>query len=180
MLHAKEALLAVTIDEVPGSFLKFCEALGEANVTEFNYRYSDSKAAQVFVGVELKEGQKSRNELVGRLQEEKYSVVDLTDNEMAKLHIRYMVGGHGHGIQERLFRVQFPERPGALLKFLKAMESKWSITLFHYRNHAAAYGRVLMGIQAEKDDKELSKRLAEVGYFFEEESDNPAYKTFLS
>lgn len=177
---AKEALLAVTIEESPGSFLKFCKALGEANVTEFNYRYRDSKAAQIFVGVELKEGQQSRDKLVSSLQKEKYTVVDLTDNEMAKLHIRYMVGGHGHGIKERLFRVQFPERPGALLKFLKAMESKWSITLFHYRNHAAAYGRVLMGIQADEDDKELSKRLSEVGYFFEEESDNPAYKTFLS
>ena len=176
----KEALLAVTIEETPGSFLKFCKALGEANVTEFNYRYSDSTAAKIFVGVELKEGQKTRDELVSRLEKLKYSVIDLTENEMAKLHIRYMVGGHGHGIQERLFRVQFPERPGALLKFLKAMESKWSITLFHYRNHAAAYGRVLMGIQADKNDQELACRLEEIGYFFEEESDNPAYKTFLS
>jgi threonine dehydratase len=176
----KEALVAVTIPEVSGSFLKFCQALGELNVTEFNYRYNGAAVAQVFVGVELKEGRLEREQLVERLKVYDYAVDDLTENEMAKLHVRYMVGGHGHGIQERVFRVQFPERPGALLKFLEALQSKWNITLFHYRNHSAAYGRVLLGVQAEGSDNELSAKLDEIGYSFQEESDNSAYKTFLS
>ena len=176
----KEALVAVTIPEETGSFLKFCKTLGGFNVTEFNYRYGNRKDAQIFVGVELKEGEKSRNKLLEKLKKNSYEVVDLTDNEMAKLHIRYMVGGHGMGIEERLFRFQFPEKPGALLKFLSAIGSNWNITLFHYRNHAAAYGRVLMGIQAGKADKKLKTLLDEVGYYYEEESENPAYKMFLS
>ena len=176
----KEALVAVTIPEETGSFLKFCKTLGGFNVTEFNYRYASREEAQIFVGVELKEGNESRNALLGKLQKNGYKVEDLTDNEMAKLHIRYMVGGHGMGIEERLFRFQFPEKPGALLKFLTAIGTKWNITLFHYRNHAAAYGRVLMGIQAAVEDKDLLSQLDEVGYYYEEESDNPAYKMFLS
>lgn len=176
----KEALVAVTIPEETGSFLKFCKTLGGFNVTEFNYRYANRKEAQIFVGVELKEGNESRKALLGKLQKNGYKVEDLTDNEMAKLHIRYMVGGHGMGIEERLFRFQFPEKPGALLKFLTAIGTKWNITLFHYRNHAAAYGRVLMGIQAAVEDKDLLGQLNEIGYYYEEESDNPAYKMFLS
>ena len=176
----REALIAVTIAEKTGSFLNFCRVMGDYNVTEFNYRYNSTDKAQIFVGVELKEGSRSRDLLLEKLQKNDYPVVDLTDNEMAKLHIRYMVGGHGQGVEERLFRFQFPEKPGALLKFLEAMGSHWNITLFHYRNHAAAYGRILMGIQAGRDDAELEKRLTEIGYLFSEESDNPAYKMFLS
>ena len=176
----KEALVAVTIPEKTGSFLKFCKTLGGFNVTEFNYRYANREEAQIFVGVELKEGGQSRKALLSKLAKNEYVVADLTDNEMAKLHIRYMVGGHGMGIEERLFRFQFPEKPGALLKFLTAIGTNWNITLFHYRNHAAAYGRVLMGIQASKEDKELQAQLDAVGYYYHEESENPAYKMFLS
>ena len=176
----KEALVAVTIPEKTGSFLTFCKSLGSFNVTEFNYRYAGRDEAQIFVGVELKEGEKSRVSLLKNLSKNNYEVVDLTDNEMAKLHIRYMVGGHGMGVKERLFRFQFPEKPGALLKFLTAIGAKWNITLFHYRNHAAAYGRVLMGIEADLNDKDLKKQLDAVGYYYSEESDNPAYKMFLS
>ena len=176
----KEALVAVTIPEKTGSFLTFCKTLGAFNVTEFNYRYAGRKDAQIFVGVELREGEKSRASLLKNLSKDCYEVADLTDNEMAKLHIRYMVGGHGMGVEERLFRFQFPEKPGALLKFLTAIGSKWNITLFHYRNHAAAYGRVLMGIEAGKNDKDLKKQLDSVGYYYSEESNNPAYKMFLS
>ncbi len=176
----KEALLAVNIAEEPGSFLKFCEAMGNYNITEFNYRFGDREQAQIFVGVGLKEGRKSREELLSRLNESGYGVEDLTDNEMAKLHIRYMVGGHGMKIQERIFRFQFPEKPGALQTFLSSIGNRWNITLFHYRNHAAAYGRILMGIQATADDRALNQKLKEIGYYFKEESDNPAYKLFLS
>jgi threonine dehydratase len=176
----KEALLAVGIAEKPGSFLKFCGAMGNYNITEFNYRFADREQAHIFVGVGLKEGRKSREELISGLNKHGYDVEDLTDNEMAKIHIRYMVGGHGMKIEERLFRFQFPERPGALPAFLSAIGSRWSITLFHYRNHAAAYGRVLMGIQATADDEALNQKLEEIGYYFKEESDNPAYQLFLS
>lgn len=176
----KEALVAVTIPEKAGSFLTFCKSLGGFNVTEFNYRFSSKADARIFVGVELKNGEKSRSLLLKNLSKDSYEVVDLTDNEMAKLHIRYMVGGHGMGVTERLFRFQFPEKPGALLKFLTAIGSRWNITLFHYRNHAAAYGRVLMGIEAGKHDLDLKKQLDSVGYYYSEESDNPAYKMFLS
>ena len=177
---AKEALLAVEIPEKKGSFLQFCKDMGDYNITEFNYRYADDSKAHVFVGVGLKEGSNSRTSLIESLKSKDYKLEDLTENEMAKIHVRYMVGGHGMKIQERLFRFQFPEKPGALLKFLNAIGTKWSVTLFHYRNHASAYGRVLMGIQAKANDKELDKRLAEVGYNFKEESSNPAYKMFLS
>ena len=118
--------------------------------------------------------------MISRLDENGYGVEDLTDNEMAKIHIRYMVGGHGMKIEERLFRFQFPEKPGALLDFLSSIGSGWDITLFHYRNHAAAYGRILMGIRAPADDEALKQKLNEIGYYFKEESDNPAYKLFLS
>jgi threonine dehydratase len=176
----KEALVAVTIPEEAGSFLQFCKDMGGYNVTEFNYRYGDKNSARIFVGVELKEGSKSRAELLKRLTSKGYEVIDLTENEMAKLHVRYMVGGHGMNVSERIFRFQFPEKPGALLKFLEAIGAQWSVTLFHYRNHAAAFGRVLMGIQAGADDKALSQKLEEIGYHFLEESENPAYRLFLT
>jgi len=176
----REALLAVEIPEEPGSFLRFCRALGRRNITEFNYRYADRVNAHVFAGVELSEGEREREELVNHLQQKGYRVVDLTDNETAKLHIRYMVGGHSPSLQdESLYRFQFPERPGALLSFLSELGRRWNISLFHYRNHGAAYGRVLMGIQISiKEKQEFRRFLSELGYSFEEETDNIAYRLF--
>ncbi|MCM8537854.1 MAG: threonine ammonia-lyase, biosynthetic [Lentisphaeraceae bacterium] len=176
----KEALFAVSIEEKAGSFLSFCECMGDANITEFNYRFKKSVQAQVFVGVELRSGLEDRERLIQSFRDYGYTSFDLTDNEMAKLHVRYMVGGHAEDNHERLFRVQFPEKPGALLKFLKALGNRWSITLFHYRNHAAAYGRVLFGVHASADDCDLTDKLSEIGYVFFEETENPAYKIFLS
>ena len=176
----REALLAVEIPEQPGSFLHFCKAIGKRSITEFNYRYSDSRRAHVFAGVELREGESEREELVDHLLQKGYAVVDMTDNETAKLHIRYMVGGPAPTLQnESLFRFQFPERPGALAAFLSEMGKRWNISLFHYRNHGAAYGRVLMGIQIDAAGKQAFQRLIdELGYIWEEESDNPAYRLF--
>lgn len=177
----REALLAVTIPEHPGSFRQFCETLGHRSITEFNYRYADETAAHVFVGLEMVPGAHDRMQIVERLRSHGYDVLDLSDNETAKLHIRYMVGGHaGRLPNERLLRFEFPERPGALLRFLDHMGREWNITLFHYRNHGADYGRVLCGIQvpAEEDDR-FSAFLAEIGYAFREEYDNPAYGLFL-
>ncbi len=177
----REALLAVTIPEQPGSFLRFCRALGKRGITEFNYRYADALEAQVFAGVQLSGGEQERLQLIEALRGEGYPVVDMTDNEMAKTHIRFMVGGHAHGIEDEvLYRFEFPERPGALLKFLSSMGRKWNISLFHYRNHGAAYGRVLVGIQVpKKDRKRFQSFLDELGYIWFEELDNPAYTLFL-
>lgn len=176
----REALLAVEIPEEPGSFLHFCRALGRRSVTEFNYRYADREQAHVFVGVELSGGENERRELIDSLRQRGYAVVDLTDNETAKLHIRYMVGGHAPGVSnESLFRFQFPERPAALSSFLSEMGTRWNISLFHYRNHGAAYGRVLMGIQIDPHEKrEFRRFLKGLGYPCEEETDNPAYRLF--
>ena len=177
----REALLAVTIPERPGSFLKFCRTLGKRGITEFNYRYADAGDAHIFAGVQLSGGDEEREELIDRLQAEGYPVVDMTDNEMAKTHIRFMVGGRARGVEnERLYRFEFPERPGALLNFLSSMGKGWNISLFHYRNHGAAYGRVLVGIQVPGEDKKrFSKFLDELGYINFEELDNPAYSLFL-
>jgi len=176
----KEALLAAEIPEEPGSFLKFCRALGRRSITEFNYRYADAVNAHVFAGVELSEGEREREELVSHLQQKGYPVVDLTDNETAKLHIRYMVGGHSPSLHdESLYRFQFPERPGALLSFLSELGKRWNISLFHYRNHGAAYGRVLMGIQIDaKEKREFRRFLSDFGFAYEEETDNIAYRLF--
>ena len=176
----REALLAVEIPEQPGSFLKFCKALGRRNITEFNYRYADSVQAQVFSGVELTEGAKEKEELLGKLEDSGFNVVDLSDNETAKLHIRYMVGGHAPQVKnERLFRFEFPERPGALLDFLQGLSRGWNISLFHYRNHGAAFGRVLVGLQLNNQEvKEFRAFLKQLGYRYYEESDNVAYRLF--
>lgn len=176
----REALFAVQIPERPGSFLKFCRLIGKRSITEFNYRYADSCKAQIFVGVELRNGDQEREEMIGRFQEKGYAIVDMTDNEMAKLHIRYMVGGHAHGVEhETLVRFQFPERPGALLYFLTSLGKQWNISLFHYRNHGAAYGRVLMGVQVPPGEKgAFRERLKALDYPFWDESDNPAYRLF--
>lgn len=178
----REALFAVTIPEEIGSFKKFCELIGMRGMTEFNYRYADAKIAHIFVGVQLRNGLDEKNELLKSLRDHHYVVEDMTDNEMAKLHVRYMVGGHGNGVEnERLFRFEFPERPGALLRFLNYMGERWNISLFHYRNHGAAYGRVLAGIQVPKEDNdELQTFLQNLGYSWWEETNNPAYRMFLS
>jgi len=177
----KEALIAVEIPEKPGSFLAFCKALGRRGITEFNYRYDDANAAQIFCGVELREGESEQLALLDDLKNKGYKVVDLSDNETAKLHIRYMVGGHAPQAEnECIFRFMFPERPGALLDFLKGLSRGWNISLFHYRNHGAAYGRVMLGIQLQPAEKSVFKKfLTENGYAFTEETDNPAYKLFV-
>lgn len=176
----REALLAVEIPERPGSFLGFCRTLGKRQITEFNYRYTHECRAQVFVGVELGGGDAERQELVARLEHKGFVVVDMTENETAKLHIRFMVGGHAQGVaDELLIRFEFPERPGALLNFLSSLGRRWNISLFHYRNHGAAYGRVLMGVQvAEGERAEFLRLLEGLGYRYWEETDNPAYRIF--
>ena len=178
----REALLAVTIPEQPGSFLGFCEIVAKRGITEFNYRYSDSTEAHVFAGLQLSDGITERDEVIKTLNDKGYAVVDMTDNEMAKIHTRYMVGGRvPQSVEhELLYRFEFPERPGALLRFLKHMDAGWNISLFHYRNHGAAYGRVLVGMQVPPDDHERFQQfLDEVGYRYWCEVDNPAYKLFL-
>lgn len=176
----REALFAVQIPEKPGSFLAFCRALGKRSITEFNYRYSDQRDAQVFCGVELRNGNREREDLKRALVEKGFEVVDLTDNETAKLHIRYMVGGHApQATDEKLFRFEFPERPGALLDFLKGMSRGWNISLFHYRNHGSAYGRVLVGLQLDRQAvREFRDYMQSAGYVYNEETANPAYQLF--
>ncbi len=178
----REALLAVTIPEKPGSFRKFCQTIGRRSITEFNYRYADDKQAQVFAGIRLSEGEEERHQIIVALHEQGYPVIDMSDNEMAKLHIRYMVGGHALGIHdELLYRFEFPERPGALLKFLTGMAHGWNISLFHYRNHGSDHGRVLVGIQVPVADRSrFYTFIDELGYPFHEETDNPAYRLFLN
>ncbi len=178
----REALLAVEIPEVPGSFLRFCELLGKRSVTEFDYRFCESKTAQLFVGLALNQGRSERASLIAMLSEAGFAVHDMTDNETAKLHVRYMVGGHARTLtDERLYRFEFPERPGALLKFLQAVGPKWNISLFHYRNHGADYGRVLAGIQVPPQTlPDFLLHLKELQYRYVEETENPAYKIFLS
>jgi len=178
----REAILSVTIPERPGSFRTFCKTIGRRGITEFNYRYSDENNAQVFAGIQLSNGVEEKEALINKLVSKKYPVVDLSDNEMAKLHVRYMVGGRYQGVlNETLFRFEFPERPGALLEFLTSIGKRWNISLFHYRNHGAAYGRVLVGLQIPlKERKDLKGYMDKLGYPYWEETDNPAYKLFLS
>ncbi len=175
----REAIFAVTIPEKAGAFRAFCQTLGKRNITEFNYRFADSTDAHVFVGIQLRAGDTERAELRELLERKGYSVLDLSDDEMAKLHIRHLVGGHAGLGDEYLFRFEFPERPGALLNFLSRLGGH-NISLFHYRNHGAAYGRVLVGMQVGKKTKaELDASLDDVGYPWSEETDNPAYRLFL-
>ncbi|HSW34655.1 MAG TPA: threonine ammonia-lyase, biosynthetic [Steroidobacteraceae bacterium] len=177
----REALLAVEIPEEPGSFLRFCQLLGRRSVTEFNYRYDDASSARIFVGISLHEGRREKEALLAQVAGAGYRVLDMSDDEMAKLHVRYMVGGHAHGLEhERLFRFEFPERPGALLKFLQAIGSRWNISLFHYRNHGSDYGRVLAGVQVPPDGaEEFAQHLRDLQYAYAEETGNPAYRMFL-
>jgi threonine dehydratase len=177
----REALLAVTIPEEPGSFRRFCRSIGHRGITEFNYRYADPKQAHVFAGVQLQHGDSERHKLVKMLRDEGYPVTDLTDSELAKLHVRHMVGGRVPGLRdELLYRFQFPERPGALLNFLVSMGKRWNISLFHYRNHGADYGRVLVGVQVPASSRgEFRKSLDKLGYVYQEETDCLAYNLFL-
>ncbi|MEO6974995.1 MAG: threonine ammonia-lyase, biosynthetic [Gallionella sp.] len=176
----REAILAVTIPETPGSFRKFCSLLGKRSITEFNYRYSDPKTAHVFVGIQVR-NQQETVELVEKLQRNKLNTLDLSDNEMAKLHLRHLVGGHASEAKDEImFRFEFPERPGALMLFLNSMSHNWNISLFHYRNHGADYGRVLVGMQVPHHDKQALKTfLDKLGYRYWDESANPAYRLFL-
>lgn len=178
----REAVLAVTIPEKPGSFKAFCNTLGKRNITEFNYRYADQKQAHIFVGVQVAGSGKDREELLRELDSKGYPVLDMTDNEMAKLHIRHLVGGRAVGVSdERIFRFEFPERPGALMQFLAGLGQRWNISLFHYRNHGSADGRVLAGLQVPREEyKQLEKYLNSLGYPWIEETDNKAYQLFLS
>lgn len=175
-----ETLLAVTIPEQPGSFRQFLKRMGRRVITEFNYRYAREGAAQLFVGVHLGDATE-RAAVIDELRDEGYAVADLSGNEMAKLHIRYMVGGHAPGLtNERLYRFEFPERPGACLDFLSAIGTRWNISLFHYRNHGAAYGRVLCGLQVPRGERSDCRRaLDALGYEYWDETDNPAYELFL-
>jgi len=177
--EGKEALLAVTIPERPGSFLDFCRILGECSVTEFNYRFAGERNAHVFVGVRLEE---SSRHLQTRLSDSGYGVKDLSDNEVAKLHLRHLVGGRlPSSERERLYRFEFPERPGALLEFLNVLAGRWSISLFHYRNHAAANARILAGfLVPEQDEDAFHQFLEETGYHFTDETENAACMEFLS
>ncbi|HVY80838.1 MAG TPA: threonine ammonia-lyase, biosynthetic [Steroidobacteraceae bacterium] len=178
---AREALLAVEIPEERGSFLRFCETLGKRSVTEFNYRYEAGRAAQIFVGFALSKGRSERDSVVTALRAAGYRVNDMTDNEMAKLHARYMVGGPARGIQNELvYRFEFPERPGALLRFLQAIGSRWNISLFHYRNHGSDYGRVMAGIQVPPAERaDFLEHLQDLHYAYTEETSNAAYRIFL-
>ncbi len=177
----REALFAVTIPERPGSLRQFCEVVGRRAITEFNYRYADSETAQIFVVLELQRGRQERESLLAALTQADFPVVDMTDNELAKIHVRYMVGGHGgEGLDEKLYRFFFPERPGALLGFLNEMGQRWNISLFHYRNHGSAYGRVLMGFQVKAgSDAEFREFLENANFPYVEETDNPVYEVFL-
>ncbi len=176
----REAVLAVTIPEQPGSFKRFCSLIGHRNITEFNYRYADSAQAHIFVGVSVLNRDES-HALVASLGDAGLPCLDLTDDEMAKSHVRYMVGGHAPQVNnELLYRFVFPDRPGALMKFLDNLRSDWNISLFHYRNHGSDFGRVLVGMQVPPADKAAFQDfLDRVGYAYEEETENPAYRMFL-
>jgi len=176
----REAILAVTIPETPGSFRQFCALLGNRNITEFNYRYADAKVAHVFVGVQVRDPSETAK-LISSLEKHQLNTLNLTDNEMAKLHLRHLVGGRApEAKDEIMFRFEFPERPGALMNFLNSMNHNWNISLFHYRNHGADYGRVLVGMQVPHHDKDALKIFLDtLGYPYWDESANPAYKLFL-
>lgn len=179
----REALLAATIPERPGSYRKFIQMLGSRAITEFNYRYAGPIGpAHIFAGIALSRGEPEKRELISALEASGYPITDLSDNEMAKVHVRYMVGGRVMGLADELiFRFEFPERPGALLKFLEALAPTWNISLFHYRNHGADYGRILAGIQVAPEDRgRLERAFDALGYPYWNETANPAYRLFLS
>lgn len=179
--ESSEIILGVTIDEKPGSFKKFCSIIGKRAITEFNYRYSDNTDAQVFVGIRTSKGVSERKGIIARLKKARYKCYDLTNNEMAKLHIRYMVGGpSNYAKDERIYRFMFPEKPGELLSFLNNIGSRWNISLFHYRNHGADFGRVLIGLQVKQNEiSSLESHINGLKYEFFDETNNISYKQFL-
>ncbi|MBI3093648.1 MAG: threonine ammonia-lyase, biosynthetic [Rhodocyclales bacterium] len=176
----REAVLAVTLPETPGAYKKFVALIGSHNITEFNYRYHDAAEAHVFVGMQVA-NRSEATRLVLQLQKNGYPALDLTDDEMAKLHIRHLVGGHAPQVKnELIYRFEFPERPGALMHFLNKMSAGWNISLFHYRNHGADTGRVLVGMEVPpKEMKDFRFFLKNLGYRCWDESKNPAYRLFL-
>ena len=176
----REAMLAVTVPEKPGSFRKLCGLLGKRNITEFNYRMADASAAHVFAGVQV-QGQVETKKIVANLKRNGFGAIDLSDSEMAKLHVRHLVGGHAPLAKgELIYRFEFPERPGALMNFLNAMRSDWNISLFHYRNQGGDNGRVLVGMQVPKKEMpQFRAFLKTLGYPCVDETANPAYRLFL-
>ncbi|MBU1306374.1 MAG: threonine ammonia-lyase, biosynthetic [Alphaproteobacteria bacterium] len=176
-----EALLAVEIPERPGSYRAFIRLLGQRSITEFNYRFAPGATAKIFVGVKLARGDTEKHEIIALLEANGLKVTDMTDNEVAKLHVRYMVGGRVTNLgNEVVYRFQFPERPGALLKFLEGLKDEWNISLFHYRNHGADYGRVLVGVQVPEATRgDFIAHIDAIGFPYWEETDNPAYRQFL-
>ena len=179
--EGKEVLLSVKIPEQPGSFRAFCEVIGRRSISEFNYRYSDNESANVFVGIKTDDFLLDKKSISNDLQSKKYEFIDLTKDEVAKLHLRYMVGGKPRAkINEKLFRFEFPEKPGALLNFLNKMKKDWDITLFHYRNHGSAFGRVLVGIDiGDYKKSDLDNFLTDLGYKYNDETTNKGYTLFL-
>jgi len=179
--EGREAIIAVTIPEKPGSFKAFCEAVGKRQITEFNYRYHSGREAHIFVGVQTHPENDPRSALIASLTSQGFPVLDLTENELATLHIRHMVGGHAaHVSDEVVFRFEFPERPGALFNFLNQLGGRWNISMFNYRNHGAADGRIVAGLEAPSDERHLVPAALEaIGYPDWDESDNPAYQLFL-
>jgi threonine dehydratase len=178
----REAVISVTVPERPGSFKQFCSALGRRNITEFNYRYADANSAQVFVGLSVVPGGEDLAGLLAKLRQRGYTTEDMTDNEVAKLHIRHMVGGPAppHLRDELVYRVEFPERPGALLTFLSGLGQRWNISMFHYRNHGAAYGRIFVGIQVRKAERrQFEQVLDRINFRYWEETANRAYQLYL-
>jgi threonine dehydratase len=177
----RELLLAVKLPEEPGALHKFCNLLGKRSITEFNYRYFSNDEAHIFVGVQVQDYAQEGKAFREKLKSHGFTTLDMTENELAKEHIRYMVGGRPPQLMDEvLYRFEFPERPGALLKFLTSLKQNWNISLFHYRNHGAAYGRVLMGLQVPKDERDkLESVIGEMGFVACNETNNPAYKTFL-
>lgn len=176
-----EALLSVEIPEQPGSYRDFMRLLGQRSITEFNYRYAPGASAKIFLGIKLGRGDTEKHEIISMLTNHGLSVTDMTDNEVAKLHVRYMVGGRvAHLTNEQVFRFQFPERPGALLRFLEGLNDDWNISLFHYRNHGADYGRVLVGIQVPPEGRaDFIAHIEAIGFPYWDETENPAYRQFL-
>jgi threonine dehydratase len=177
----REAVFAVTIPEERGSFKRFCALVGNRNVTEFNYRIADARAAHIFVGVQIARRHEA-DRLARVFRRAGFAALDLTDDELAKLHLRHMVGGRSPlARDELLYRFEFPERPGALMRFLSSMSPDWNISLFHYRNQGADYGRILVGLQVPRGEKgEFKRFLATLGYPYWDESAHPAYRLFLA
>jgi threonine dehydratase len=177
----REALFAVTIPEERGSFKRFCELLGPRSVTEFNYRISDAKVAHVFVGLSIAKREEA-DRIARSFVKQNFATVNLTDDELAKEHVRHMVGGRSDlARDERLFRFEFPERPGALMRFLAAMHPGWNISLFHYRNQGADYGRILVGIQVPLDEQgAFEDFLRSLAFPYTEETRNPVAALFLN